>query len=103
MIAEKDYLCLKKVDRLIHVSHHLGTNIRILSTELSTPYRNIYRTDYLKSVQKYMILSNQFGMYIEWKNDIMVSVNKSTGKALPILNFSELKTIINKYEKGIKT
>lgn len=49
-----------------------------------------------------MILSNNFDRYIEWKNGILVTINKSTGKELPVLNFSELKTIINKYEKETK-
>lgn len=102
MIPEKEYLCLKKVDRLIQVSHHQGTNVRTISAELSVPYRNLYRADYLKLVQKFMILSNNFDRYIEWKNGILVTKNKSTGKELPVLNFSELKSIINKYEKETK-
>ena len=104
MNKEKKYLVFKKEYGYISVYKYMGTNIRKISQILGTPYRNIYRYDYMMDLQKWMLLNSDYSDYIcfENTNKLLCLINKETGKVKPLYFFKELEDIIVKYERSLR-
>ena len=100
----KKYVIFKKEYGYITPYFYSGTNVRKIAKLLDTPYHNIYRYDYLKDVQKWMLLNRDYCDYIEFDgtNKILTLVDKETGKVKPLYFFKELEEIIVYYERSLR-
>lgn len=101
----KKYVIFKRECGYIHSYFYSGTNIRKISKLLDVPYRNIYRYDYLKDLQKWQFLNRECSDYIifdESNNRILRIVNKETGKMQPLYFFTELYEMMVDYERSLK-
>lgn len=100
----KKYVILKKECGYISTYFYTGTNIRNISKMLDVPYRNIYRYEYLKELQKWQRLNSDCVNYIifEGNNRTLRVVNKVSGKTFPLYYFRELEDMIYDFERGIK-
>ena len=100
----KKYVIFKKECGYISTYLYNGTNIRTISKLLDVPYRNIYRYEYLKDLQKWQRLNSDCVNYIifEGNNRTLRVVNKVSGKTFPLYYFRELEDMIYDFERGIK-
>ena len=100
----KKYVILKKECGYISTYYYNGTNIRTISKLLDVPYRNIYRYEYFKELQKWQRLNRDCVNYIvfEGNNRTLRAVNKVTGKAFPLYYFKEIEDMIYEFERGIE-
>ena len=102
-MENKKYVIFKKEYGYITPYFYSGTNVRKIAKLLDTPYRNIYRYDYLKDVQKWMLLNSDYLYYVCFgnTNKVLCMVNKETGKVKPLYFFKELEDIIVEYERSL--
>lgn len=101
----KKYVIFKKEFGYIISYFYSGTNIRKISKLLDVPYRNIYRYDYLKDLQRWQFLNSNCPEYIifdENNNRILRLVNKETGNIKTLYFFSELYEMMVDYERSLK-
>ena len=100
----KKYVIFKKEFGYITPYFYNGTNVRTIAKLLDTPYRNIYRYDYLKDLQKWMLLNSDYSDYIEFDgtNKLLSLVDKETGKEKPLYYFKELEDLIVDYERSLR-
>ena len=100
---KKKYVIFKKECGYITAYFYVGTNIRTISKLLNVPYRNIYRYDYLKDMQKWQILNSEYSAYIyfEGKDRTLSLAYKDSGKVKPLYFYNELEDLILDYERGI--
>lgn len=101
----KKYVIFKKECGYIYSYFYSGTNIRKISKLLDVPYRNIYRYDYLKDLQRWQFLNSDRIDYIifdENNNRILRIVNKETGKTKPLYFLTELYEMMVDYERSLK-
>lgn len=101
----KRYIIFKKECGYIIPYFFSGTNVRKIAKLLDTPYRNIYRYDYMMDLHKWMILNSDYRDYIcffNGTNKLLTLVNKDTGKVKPLYFFKELEDIIVEYERSIR-
>ena len=100
----KKYVIFKKEFGYITPYFYNGTNARTIAKLLDTPYRNIYRYDYMMDLHKWMILNSDYRDYICFAgtNKLLTLVNKETGKVKPLYFFKELEDIIIDYERSLR-
>ena len=100
----KKYVIFKKEYGYITPYFYSGTNVRKIAKLLYTPYRNIYRYDYMMDLQKWMKLNSDYTDYIcfDNTNKILCLVNKETGKEKPLYFFKELEDLIVDYERSLR-
>ena len=100
----KKYVIFKKEYGYITPYFYSGTNVRKIAKLLDTPYRNIYRYDYLRDLQKWMILNSDYCYYIEFDgaNKLLSLVDKETGKVKPLYFFKELEDLIVDHERSLR-
>ena len=100
----KKYVIFKKEFGYITPHFYNGTNVRTIAKILEIPYRNIYRYDYLKDMQKWMLLNSDYCDYIEFdgNNKLLTLVDKETGKVKPLYFFKELEDLIAYYERSLR-
>ena len=100
----KKYVIFKKEFGYITSHFYNGTNVRTIAKLLDTPYRNIYRYDYLMDLQKWQILNSDYSDYIEFDgtNKLLTLVDKETGKEKPLYYFKELDDLIVDYERSLR-
>ena len=100
----KKYVIFKKECGYISTYFYSGTNIRNISKLLNVPYRNIYRYDYLKELQKWQYLNRECVNYIifEGNNRTLRAVNKVSGKIKPLYFFTEIYEMMVDYERSLK-
>ena len=98
----KKYVIFKKEYGYITPYFYNGTNVRTIAKLLETPYRNIYRYDYMMDLKKWMLLNSDYSNYIEFDgtNKLLALVDKETGKVKPLYFFKELEDIIVEYERS---
>ena len=103
-MKKKKYVILKKECGYITSYFYNGTNVRTIAKLLDTPYRNIYRYDYLMDLQKWMLLNSDYDDYVcfDNTNKLLCMVNKETGKVKPLYFFKELEEIIIDYERRLR-
>ena len=103
-MKKKKYAILKKECGYITPYFYNGTNVRTIAKLLDTPYRNIYRYDYLMDLQKWMLLNSDSDDYVcfDNTNKLLCMVNKETGKVKPLYFFKELEEIIIDYERRLR-
>ena len=100
----KKYVIFKKEYGYITPYFYSGTNVRKIAKLLDTPYRNIYRYDYMMDLKKWMLLNSDYSDYIcfENTNKLLCLINKETGKVKPLYFFKELEEIIIDYERSLR-
>ena len=100
----KKYVIFKKECGYITPYFYSGTNVRKIAKLLYTPYRNIYRYDYMMDLKKWMLLNSDYSDYIEFDgtNKLLSLVDKETGKVKPLYFFKELEDLIVDYERSLR-
>ena len=100
----KKYVIFKKECGYITPYFYSGTNVRKIAKLLDTPYRNIYRYDYMMDLHKWMILNSDYRDYICFNgtNKLLSLVDKETGKEKPLYFFKELEDLIVDYERSLR-
>ena len=100
----KKYVIFKKEFGYITPYFYNGTNVRTIAKLLDTPYRNIYRYDYMMDLHKWMILNSDYRDYIcfDGSNKLLSLVDKETGKVKPLYFFKELEDLIVDYERSLR-
>ena len=100
----KKYVIFKKEFGYITPYFYNGTNVRTIAKLLDTPYRNIYRYDYMMDLKKWMLLNSDYSDYIEFDgtNKVLKFVDKETGKVKPLYFFKELDDLIVDYERSLR-
>ena len=103
-MTTKKYVIFKKEFGYITPYFYNGTNVRTIAKLLDTPYRNIYRYDYIMDLKKWMILNSDYSDYIcfENTNKLLCLVNKDNGKVKPLYFFKEMEEIIIDYERSLR-
>ena len=99
----KKYVIFKKEYGYITPYFYSGTNVRKIAKLLDTPYRNIYRYDYMMDLKKWLLLNSDYRDYIEFDgtNKLLALVDKDTGKVKPLYFFKELEDLIVEYERSL--